>query len=167
MSRGLGTRQRRLLVSLAAIAEGRAQGASPGKDQSGASVFEVLTLWSRLDSLPRQAFDRANLHRGLRALAARGLVAYTDAADYTPRCVCYHAPADHHQGVGWCRPCFMRRRRCRQYRRRPTPRPRWRIGLTPAGAQLVSHDDTAPLVKQWHALQRARQQALAAWAGVK
>jgi hypothetical protein len=61
MSRGLGTRQRRLLVSLAAIAEGRAQGASPGKEPSGASVFEVLTLWSRLDGLPRQAFDRANL----------------------------------------------------------------------------------------------------------
>jgi hypothetical protein len=151
MSRGLGPLQRRILVSIAAIAEGQEQ---------GADVFDVLTLWSHLDGKPRQAFDRANLHRALHTLAARGLLSYTDDADYTPRCVCYHEPADHHAGVGWCRPCFARRGRYHQYRPRPTPRPRWRMRLTPAGQRFVSEEEKAPIIEQWQAFRQERLETL-------
>jgi hypothetical protein len=154
MSRGLGALQRRLLVSIAVIAEGH---------ERGADVFDVLTLWGHLDDKPRQAFDRANLHRGLQALAQRGLLAATDHADYTPRCRCRHAPAEHRRGRDWCQTCFAptRRIRCLWYRPRPTPRPHWYWRLTPAGMLPLRVEDTDALRAAWHALQRQRREALA------
>jgi hypothetical protein len=155
MSRGLGTLQRRLLVSIAAIDTGHA---------GGADVFDLLRLWSQLDGQPREAYNRANLHRGLRTLEARGLIAYTDQADYTPRCQCFHEPVEHRDGVGWCQHAYPHRSRwcrCARYRPRPHPRPHWFLTLTPAGTPLVSAADKAPIVEQWQALQQERLAALA------
>lgn len=94
--------------------------------------------------------DDANIYRGLRALARRGLLILVDTADYAPRCHCGHAPAQHYahgrdRGCrGWCR--------CHGYRQRPTPRPCWRARSTEAGRHLAAAYDLSEVraaVREW------------------